>query len=219
MRKSQRESVWKIACRYVDDFRFVVSTEFESRECQESFEEWLKDLLKANMPGLLFSEDKDRGRGVRRLRTPRLYAKAPRMGRIQSAISPGFDAIEGEAILDSIQGLMRSQQVLSRTPLNTGWAFSPVPDVREETVARFSANRFRATYRSIRPLLGEKDQTDAIDSSTSESEYTQGDGMLLNKQDLDEEAKAFSLSLIQRWVEDPSNVRLLRIGLDICPGS
>ena len=41
--------------------------------------------------------------------------------------------------------------------------------------------------------------------------------MLLNKQDLDEEAKAFSLSLIQRWVEDPSNVRLLRIGLDICP--
>ena len=204
------------ACRYVDDFRLVVSTEFEAEECQESVEKWLKDLLKAKTAGLRLSKDKIKAAEFGGTERP-FVRQSSRMERIQSAISPGFDAIEGEAILDAIQGLMRSQQALSRSPLDSGWAFSPVPDVREETVARFSANRFRATYRSIRPLLEEKVQTDAIDSPTSESEYTPSEALLHNKQDLDEEAKAFAFSLIQRWVEDPSNVRLLRIGLDIWP--
>ena len=204
------------ACRYVDDFRFVVSTEYEAEECQESVEKWLEDLLKAKTAGLRLSEDKKTKAAEFGGSERPFVRQSSRMERIQSAISPGFDAKEGEAILDAIQGLMRSQQALSRAPLDSGWAFSPVPDVREETVARFSANRFRTTYRSIRPLLEEKEQT-AIDSSTSESEYTPGEAFLLSKQDLDVEAKAFAFGLIQRWIEDPSNVRLLRIGLDIWP--
>ena len=75
------------------------------------------------------------------------------MRRIQSAVSGGFDAVEGEVILDTIQGLVRSQQELSRAQVDSGWEFAPKSDVREETVARFAANRFRKTYRSIRPLL------------------------------------------------------------------
>src|SRR5690606_19730141 len=35
--------------------------------------------------------------------------------------------------------------------------------------------------------------------------------------DLDSEARTFALELIENWVEDPSNVRLLRIGLDLWP--
>ena len=204
------------ACRYVDDFRFVVSTEFEGEECQESVEEWFKELLKAKTAGLKLSEDKTKAAEVGGSERP-FVRQSSRMDRIQSAISPGFDAIEGEAILDAIQGLMRSQQALSRAPLDSGWAFSPVPDVQEETVARFSANRFRTTYRSIRPLLEEKEPTDTIYSSASKPEYAPVEALLLSKQDLDVEAKAFAFGLIQRWVEDPSNVRLLRIGLDIWP--
>lgn len=204
------------ACRYVDDFRFVVSTEFEAEECQESVEEWLKELLKAKTAGLELSENKTKAAEVGGSERP-LVRQSSRMERIQSAISPGFDAIEGEAILDAIQGLMRSQQALSRAPLDSGWAFAPVPDVKEDTVARFSANRYRTAYRSIRPLLEEKNLTDVIHSPTSASEYTPGEAFLLSKQDLDMEAKAFAFGLIQRWVEDPSNVRLLRIGLDIWP--
>ena len=38
-----------------------------------------------------------------------------------------------------------------------------------------------------------------------------------NQRELDEDAHAFALGLIERWVADPSNVRLLRIGLDLWP--
>ncbi len=37
------------------------------------------------------------------------------------------------------------------------------------------------------------------------------------RRELDEDARAFAFGLIQRWVDDPSNVRLLRIGLDLWP--
>ncbi len=204
------------ACRYVDDLRFVVSTEFEAEKCQEAVGEWLEDLLHLNAPGLCLSKDKTNAAEFGGSERP-FVRQSSRMERIRSAISPGFDAVEGEAILDSIQGLMRSQQALYRASFDSGWAFSPVPDVREDTVARFAANRFRTTYRSIRPLLEEKVQATAIDLATSDPGNTSGDAMPFSRQDLDEEAKAFALSLIERWVEDPSNVRLLRIGLDIWP--
>ena len=35
--------------------------------------------------------------------------------------------------------------------------------------------------------------------------------------ELDDDARAYALSLIHAWVQDPSNVRLLRIGLDLWP--
>ena len=204
------------ACRYVDDFRFVVSTEFDAEECQEAVGKWIKDLLKAKAPGLSLSDDKTKAAefgGSER----QFVRQSARMERIRSAISMGFDVFEGEAILDAIQGLMSSQRALNLSTPDRVWEFSPVPDVREETVSRFSANRFRSTYRSIRPLLEEKGQTDEIGLATSKAEHTQGNAMSLSKPDLDDEAKAFALSLVERWVEDPSNVRLLRIGLDIRP--
>ena len=37
--------------------------------------------------------------------------------------------------------------------------------------------------------------------------------------DLDDEARVFALGLIENWVKDPSNVRLLRIGLDLWPAA
>ena len=78
------------------------------------------------------------------------------MNRIQSAVSGGFDALGGEEILDAIQGLMRAQEALSVGD-DSGWRLSPVPDVRDETVARFGAARYRTTFRSIRPLLQDDD--------------------------------------------------------------
>ena len=41
--------------------------------------------------------------------------------------------------------------------------------------------------------------------------------MARTRRELDEDARAFALGLIQRWIDDPSNVRLLRIGLDLWP--
>ena len=110
---------------------------------------------------------------------------------------------------------MRSQEALSAEDEN-GWRLSPVPDVRDDTVARFGAARYRSTFRSIRPLLN--------DDTPEESEVGRGDTLLgrrlhvvRTQRELDEEARAFALGLIQRWIVDPSNVRLLRIGLDLWP--
>ena len=121
----------------------------------------------------------------------------------------------GEEILDAIQGLMRAQEALSVGD-STGWRLSPVPDVRDETVARFGAARYRTTFRSIRPLLQ--------DDSPDESEVGRPDSLsggrlrvARTRRELDDDAKAFALGLIQRWIDNPSNVRLLRIGLDLWP--
>ena len=70
------------------------------------------------------------------------------MNRIQSAVSGGFDAFGGEEILHAIQGLMRTQEPSGADDAH-GWRFAPVPDVRDETVARFGATRYRTTFRSI----------------------------------------------------------------------
>ena len=41
--------------------------------------------------------------------------------------------------------------------------------------------------------------------------------MARTRRELDEDARTFALGLIQRWIDDPSNVRLLQIGLDLWP--
>ena len=139
------------------------------------------------------------------------------MKRIQSAVSGGFDAIAGQEILDAIQGLMRSQRAFSRESKKHDWQFSPVPDVPDETVARFSAARFRATYRSIRPLLEDTLPSDDGEEVQIDIEHADRTLSTRSRQALDEDARSFSLGLVERWIEDPSNVRLLRIGLDIWP--
>ena len=60
--------------------------------------------------------------------------------------------LRGEEILDAIQGLTRTQDTLSLRD-ESGWQFSPTPDVQDDTVARFGAGRFRTTFHSIRSLL------------------------------------------------------------------
>jgi len=86
--------------------------------------------------------------------------------------------------------------------------------VGDATVARFAAGRYRSTYRSLRPLLadgvGDQDTT-AKDADESPERLPR------TRKELDDETRAFALGLIDNWVEDPSNVRLLRIGLDLWP--
>ena len=206
------------ACRYVDDFRLVVTGdqygEDDLDRVKNAVVEWLQGLLEDEAPGLEFAGEKTR---VVKFGGERpLVFQSMKMSRIQSAVSGGFDAIGGEEILDSIQGLMRSQQALSDQPEKSGWRFSPLPDVRDETVARFAAARFRTTFRSIRPLLEDSTPlaTNAGESEAAGSTLTRPGR---NQHELDEDVRAFALGLIERWVEDPSNVRLLRIGLDLWP--
>ena len=207
------------ACRYVDDMRILIAVDRESGHAAKDLEAtvsgWLSRVLQENAAGLPLSDDKTRVAELGGEERP-LVRQSAKMNRIQSAVSGGFDALGGEEILDAIQGLMRAQEALTVGD-DSGWRLSPVPDVREETVARFGAARYRTTFRSIRPLL-QNDDTPA--NSQVAGSDTPPSGRLRvarTRRELDEDARAFALGLIQRWIDDPSNVRLLRIGLDLWP--
>ena len=67
------------------------------------------------------------------------------------------------------------------------------PDVRDQTVARFGAARYRTTFRSIRPLLGDS----TLDELLPEIGDNQTGGRLRSartRRELDEDARAVSRS-------------------------
>ena len=211
------------ACRYVDDLRLVVTTDRDVNDCKRAVEDWVQSLLNGKANGLLVSKEKTEAVEFGASQRP-IVRQSERMKRVQEAVSGPFGIAEGWVLLDMIQGLVRSQQDLGRTQSDSGWDFSPKSDVREERVARFAANRFRTTYRFIRPLF--EDRRSAGESGKTDGESGEADSeseLSLNvlgphsRQELDEDAKEFALRIIERWIEDPSNVRLLWIGLDIWP--
>ena len=204
------------ACRYVDDLRIVVTTDRGADECQNAVCKWLQNLLDKDKSRLRVAEDKTKVAEFGGHEYP-LVRQSLKMERIQSMVSGGFDALGGIETLDAIQGLLRSQEALSNETTGHDWRFTPIPDVRDETVARFSAARFRITYRSLRPLLEEGYLGDTGEEVTGDLDDSGSIKSARSRKDLDEDARAFALGLIERWVNDPSNVRLLRIGLDIYP--
>jgi hypothetical protein len=207
--------------RYVDDLRLVllVTSEKSLFDVEESTTNWLQQLLNRHANGLKLSTNSDKTRiAVFRGDERPLVRQSRKMARIQGTISGGFDAVGGVEILDAVQGLIRSQQRYSeRRAQEEVRPFSPVPDVRDPTVARFAAGRFRITYRSLRPLLVDDRDTPVAEEPGSGEETPAPTRVDRTQADLDDEARAFALGLIEDWVQDPSNVRLLRIGLDLWP--
>jgi len=207
------------ASRYVDDLRLVlaVKNNMSLTEIEHNAKQGLQELLDENAKGLRVSEAKTNAavfRGDERA----LVRQSGKMARIQTAVSGGFDAIGGEEILDAVHGLIRSQRRYSSSAKNAdGWTLSPVPDVADATVARFAAGKFRTTFRSLRPLL--PDGSVVPNDDPDSTGIVERPHITRNRADLDDDARAFALGLIEQWIEDPSNVRLLRIGLDIWPAS
>lgn len=207
------------ACRYVDDLRIVLTVDRSKRlpEIKQLITKWLQELLDRHAEGLEPSEDKTVAAAFKGDGQP-IVRQSRKMARIQSAISGGFDAIGGEEILDAVQGLIRSQQRYSEQRTEKqAWSFSPIPDVQDATVARFAAGRFRSTYRSLRPLLADRADAPGVGEEAAAEDRAGRSRMARTQADLDDEARAFALGLIENWAEDPSNVRLLRIGLDLWP--
>ena len=206
------------ACRYVDDLRILIATDptwdSSSSVLNGIVSDWLEGVLAETAPGLALSPEKTQVAALGGDERP-LIRQSAKMDRIQSAVSGGFDAIGGEEILDAVQGLMRAQDALGEEE-DDGWRFSPVPDVRDQAVARFAAARYRTTFRSIRPLLDD-DTLDELPLELDDIESDKRMRLARTRSELDEDARAFALSLIKRWIDDPSNVRLLRIGLDLWP--
>lgn len=207
-------------CRYVDDIRLVCSVKKTKaiKEIEYDVFSWLQDLIGGHAPGLSVALDKTQAALLRGDEKP-LVRQSRKMERIQHAISGGFDAIGGEDILDAVQGLVRTQTRYARSRIEEeGWKLAPIPDVRDETVARFAAARYRSTFRSLRPLLEDQGNSEREADGGDDNQGIIGPSRIARtRADLDEEGKAFALGLIENWVENPANVRLLRIGLDLWP--
>ncbi len=195
-------------CRYVDDIRLVVSTAEPTDAAGHIgcvVRKWLQGLIDEAAPELQLNMGKTKTVGFGE-GSPQLIRIGATMDRIQTAVSGGFDAVEGERILDTVQSLIKSQPAAFADDKEDKWNLSQVPDVTDDTLARFCAARFRTTYRSVRPLV------DATDASA-----TDGGSSIDSQEELDDQARSFALTLIHRWVKDPANIRILRIGLDIWP--
>ena len=219
-------------CRYVDDMRFVVRLSDElaaepaaKREkiLKKSFSKMLEESLNEHAPGLLAKEGKlsvllgtNAGGGSTR------FSMA--MSRINRNASGVMDMFRGEETLDLIEGLFYSTR---SKPMELGERFEGTildsqPDVREETVSRFAANRFRAAYRTLRPMSEPEREVDSdLPEDLQEGESTwcgrSPQPTAIDQATLDIKAEHFSGVLIERWVRDPSNMRILRVALDISP--
>jgi hypothetical protein len=140
------------------------------------------------------------------------------MQRIQSAISGGFDAAGGEEVIQAVQGLVRSQSELNALAEGGGVKnFTAIPDVRDDTIGRFAAGRFRKTFRSLRPLLDNRGEPDKLTRQSTEAAGLPFRRARLSQVELDDEARGFALGLINTWVRNPSHVRLLRVAVDLWP--
>jgi Reverse transcriptase (RNA-dependent DNA polymerase) len=202
--------------RYVDDLRFVLSAPLavDIEAARSDIFKWIKDCLDRSALGLSPAKEKTQVSAFRADERP-LVQQSRRMARIQAAISGGFDPVAGGEILDSVLALVRAQDRLARAEaVDEHDPFRPVPDVRDSTVDRFVAGRFRSTYRSLRPQLWQT--RDDQKAEGDGEEYSQFRGVR-TRSELDDEMRAFALELISKWVSDPSNVRLLRIALDLWP--
>src|ERR1700722_1929244 len=151
---------WQLVdyCRYVDDMRIVIRLGERLRNAKDSeiiaaISSHLTEHLQAPAQGLLVNPAKcsvvlgrDAAAGSIRV--------SAAMRRINHNTSGVIDFVVGEETVDLIDSLLSSRH---EDPLDfkdnfRDTFFAAKPDVRDETVARFSANRFRQTYRSLRPM-------------------------------------------------------------------
>lgn len=209
------------AVRYVDDLRFVVSWRDgrDPEDIKKIIMTGFNQALEQHAPGMVAADDKTKIALFRGDKRP-LIRQSRKMERIQSAVSGGFDAEAGEEIIEAVQGLVRVQKqsvVLDASDgQKRGSPFRSVPDVGDGTVTRFAATRFRKVYRSLRPLLQAAGRESTAERPVDvETEIFRQEGR--TQADLDDDARSFSFRLIDSWIEDPSNVRLLRIALDVWP--
>ena len=132
--------------------------------------------------------------------------------------------LHGTELIGAIEGFFHTQKRYStetkpdeggRTGLLVG-----LPDMRDETAARFAAGRFRRTFRSLRPILESDNQAvgQAVPVTDAEPDDEGSErSLVLSKVQLDERAKLFAALLIEEWTGNPANVRLLRVALDMYP--
>lgn len=208
-------------CYYVDDLRLVLIVEkgSDEKEIESTVFHWLQSLLNEHAPGLIVEESKTKA-VIEGRQSRFLVPQSKTANRIQKDVSGVFDMLHGTELIGAIEGFFHTQKrYSSQSGEPTGGQAGllvGISDLRDETAARFAAGRFRRTFRSLRPLL-------AAEGSGGSNEPDEDEGfslpsrLVLSREQLDERGRLFAAMLIDEWVANPGNVRLLRIALDLYP--
>lgn len=212
-------SDWELVdyVRYVDDLRLVlrVGKSSEAQQLKEEVTRWLQNLLTLYAPELLINLNKTE---VVLGRDPaRLIPVSDRMALVGENVSGPFAATTGQETLDLLDGLIATQPGprlgpeskagAKNEPLAIEEVLCDDLDVRPDTVARFSANRWLTTFRTLRRVCEEESAVSGTSGATG----------LPTRRSLDERADVFARNLLRKWVFDPSNIRLLLIAFDLNP--
>ena len=201
-------------CRYVDDMRFKVFVQdhVSPDTLKTEFTDAVETLLAGTAPGVTLNADKTEVSMADPL--PGVIQVGQTMQAIQRAVSGPLDVAAADQVLGLIDGLFPAAERAAVTRERGGLpkgendpilleVFTTDLDVRPDTVERFAANRWRRVYRNLRVMT---------DDGPADLTVPSGSRVLL-----DVRATAFAKTLIRRWIADPSNVRLLRIALDVYP--
>jgi hypothetical protein len=209
-RQGRPAGEWQIVdySRYVDDMRLVIDLNgYQDRALfQRAVIELVENTLRQHAPGQYVNTDKIEF--VFGETPAKLEFVSDRIRVVQTNISGPLDVPTARDTLGMLDALLASKadtapefEDASDVGQQLRAIFATQLDVRDDTLARFSANRWRKAYRSLRPL------TNPTPSNPSEPSTLS----------LDTRAEIFSKNLVRKWINDPSNVRLLRVAFDVTP--
>lgn len=207
-------------CYYVDDFRLVMSfptsLSINEEDVRQHVIRTMNDLLSSEAHGLEIPDDEKTTATIETRENRLLVKQSQEAARIQKRASGVFDATLGTELIGAIESFFYRQQHYATSEIGKlDETLDGVPDMPDETVARFAAGRMRRTFRSLRPLLPDEEIPESMDEDQDTTESVPN--FALTKSQLDERGKAFSSLLIGEWIRNPGHVRLLRIALDFYP--
>ncbi|GAB5407429.1 MAG: RNA-directed DNA polymerase [Aureliella sp.] len=207
-----KNRTWRIVdyCRYVDDMRFVIQFDEQAPDdFTVEFEAMLERRLDQHAIGLKLNRKK----------TVVIHGDshssnvpvADAMQLVNNNVSGPLDVETARHALEMLDGLLAVSNSRKAQPAPEGTGNDELmrrvlavePDVRNDTLERFVAHRWRRVYRSLRVM---SDEDSAGDST-----------MQIGRTILDQRARTFGVELLRKWILDPSNVRLLRVSLDLFP--
>lgn len=207
-------------CRYVDDIRLVVKVDNQFDGCLNSLAEAVSNWFKV-MISVVFANDhsepriKENKTQITAYRSFTLNgATSALMKNVQNRISnaPDQDVLEQTAAaLDHLLVISESKTAESKdkNPLKLAHIVSPQADVRDDTIKRFLAYRYKKVLRQRRLMA---DPNVAITNPSN--------GKLFTELDLvDHEIETVARKLISVWSRNPSLVTVLRCAVDLYPSS
>lgn len=207
-------------CRYVDDIRLVIKIDDLFCGCtktlSEAITEWFKTNINIVFAGAIRKPSiKDDKTQIIAYRDFTLNgATSALMRNVQSRISnaPDQEVLEqAAAALDHLLVISESKPVKAKeqNPLKLAHIVRPQGDVRDDTIKRFLAYRYRKVLRQRRLMA---DSEIPITNPSNGQTFTELDLV-------DHEIETVARKLISVWSRNPSLVTVLRCALDLCPSA